>query len=145
MDLVVGSGHSYTQAAGVVFGYANAVNQFASTTTGGLFTVASGVELGNRAIGTYASVVGGDANRATGSLASTSGGNLNETIGDDDLAGSFASISGGYENKTLEAYASIPGGAGNQANGGSSTVGGGQNRAVHGPLDWRADSLFEDF
>jgi hypothetical protein len=132
-NLVVGSGHSYTRAAGVVFGGGNAVNRFAATVTGGYFNVASGPGanasggLTNRAIGAYASVSGGDANWSIGDLSSISGGSGGRA------SGAQSSISGGWNNASDAQYSSISGGRdGITAALGSSISGGNMNRTFEG-------------
>jgi hypothetical protein len=132
-NLVVGSGHSYTQSAGVVFGAGNAVNRFAATVVGGYFNVASGqgssttAGLLNRSIGSYSSVTGGDTNWAYGSLSSISGGNGGQANG------AQSSISGGWVNVTQAQYSSISGGRDGRTEAlGSSISGGNRNRTYEG-------------
>ncbi|KAA3621362.1 MAG: hypothetical protein DWQ08_14230 [Proteobacteria bacterium] len=132
-NLVVGAGHSYTQAAGVVFGGGNVTNRFAATATGGFFNVAAGIGaavsggLNNQATGGYSSVGGGDTNRANGDLSNIGGGSGGMANG------AQSSISGGWNNVTNAQYSSISGGrAGTTGALGSSISGGNMNRTNEG-------------
>ena len=114
-NLVVGSGHSYSQYGGVVFGERNVIN------------------------GPYATVSGGYNNTARGWFSSVSGG-----IGN-TASGKYSSVSGGYYNTASGKYSSVSGGDNNTAGGRASSVSGGFNRSASGSYDWAAGSLFEDF
>ncbi len=112
-NLVVGSGHSYSQYGGVVFGYQNVIN------------------------GSYATVSGGNANTASGLSSSVSGGEANTA------SGWSSSVSGGYNNTASGGSSSVSGGEFNTASGNYSSVSGGAYRSATGMYDWVAGSLFE--
>ena len=124
-SLIVGSGHSYSQAGGAVFGRNNVVNRNAATVTGGQDNIARGKASsvsggsGNRASGQWASVSGGHENQASGLEASVSGGYQNKA------SGAFANVSGGGENIASASSASISGGLKNKASGQWASVSGG--------------------
>ncbi len=84
-NLVVGSGHSYSAAGGLVAGYRNTIGNSFSTVTGGFLNVANG---------NYSSVSGGLLNIAGGEFSTVSGGMQNDTA-------SFASsVAGGSYNES---------------------------------------------
>lgn len=170
-NLVVGSGHSYTQSAGVVFGAANAVtganavvlggsgnlsSASVSVVSGGKNNVAkaaaavvSGGE-SNIASADSASVSGGKNNHASAASASISGGTANQATavsssvagGEANLAsGENASITGGINNVASGERSSVDGGIENKALGDLSAVSGGSNRQVSGKTDWIAGDL----
>ena len=118
-SLIVGSGHSYSQAGGAVFGKNNVVNRNAATVTGGENNIARGK---------VSSVSGGSGNKASGQWASVSGGHENRA------SGLEASVSGGYQNKASGAFASISGGAENIASASSASISGGLKNKASGPL-----------
>jgi hypothetical protein len=131
--LVVGTGHNYTQAAGVIFGDANYINRNHATVTGGFANWASGESAGvsgggwNTASGSGASVSGGSSNTASGGNASVSGGQGNEATN------WAASVSGGLSNMATANSASVSGGGGNTASGNNgASVSGGQGNTASG-------------
>ncbi len=71
-NIVVGSGHSYSQYGGVVFGYRNVINRRYAVVSGGRYNTASGG---------YSSVSGGSSNTASGTDSSVSGGGGREATG----------------------------------------------------------------
>ena len=131
-NLVVGSGHSYTQSAGVVFGAANALIAANAAVLGGAGNIASGnasvVSGGknNQAKARVAAISGGDSNIASADSASVSGGRKN------NASAPSASISGGTENKAIANASSIVGGENNTASGENATITGGSNNIASG-------------
>ena len=174
-NLVVGSGHSYSQHGGVVFGYRNVINGPYATITGGRYNTASGSSssvsggysneasgnyssvsggTGNKAIGVYSSVSGGIGNAASGWYSNVSGGNGNKASGDyssvsggngNKAIGVYSSVSGGSSNTAAGSRSIVSGGAGNTASGWYSSVSGGYNRSASGDYDWAAGSLSENY
>ena len=167
-NLVVGSGHSYTQSAGVVFGAANAITGANAAVLGGssnvssanvsvvsggknnissaVAAVVSGGE-SNIASANSASVSGGKNNNASAATASISGGTANMASGDfssivggenNTASGKNASITGGTNNIASGAGSSVDGGIQNQSAGDVSAISGGTNRRVNGKADWIA-------
>jgi hypothetical protein len=112
-NLVIGSGHRFTQAAfgGLVAGEANTLSNEGTSVSGGFNNTASGL---------LASVTGGNDNIASGEDASVSGGHSNTA------SGFFATVSGGQVN-TASGAATVSGGSGNTAGGIGTVVIGGQN------------------
>ena len=170
-NLIVGSGHSYTQSAGVVFGAANAVTGANAVVLGGSgnvssatvsvvsggknniakagATVVSGGE-SNIASADSASVSGGKNNHASAATASIGGGTGNQATaisssvvgGEDNMAsGENASITGGSNNIASGAGSSVDGGIENQSLGDVSAISGGSKRQVSGKSDWIAGDL----
>jgi hypothetical protein len=113
-NVVIGSGHSYSQYGGMVAGQANVINFIHATVTGGLNNIASG---------SWAHVSGGVSNVASGYYSSVGGGEFN--VAD----GQFSSVSGGFSN---------------QASGEAASVSGGSGAGALGSFDWAAGDLFED-
>ena len=167
-NLVVGSGHSYTQSAGVVFGAANAITGANAAVLGGagnvssanVSVVAGGIN--NIAKAGAAVVSGGEDNVASAGAASVSGGNNNVASavtssisggtgnqataksssiigGENNIAsGENASITGGSDNVASGAGSSVDGGIENQSAGAVSAISGGTKRRVNGEADWIA-------
>lgn len=170
-NLIVGSGHSYTQSAGVVFGTANAVTGTSAVVLGGAGNVSSAnasvvsggknntasaatssVSGGesNIASADSASVSGGQSNHASAQTASISGGTGNQATavsssiagGENNQAtGENASITGGANNTASGSASSVDGGTENQSAGDVSAISGGSNRRVNGKADWIAGDL----
>ena len=170
-NLIVGSGHSYTQSAGVVFGAANAINGANSVVLGGSENVSSAnvsvvsgginnvaraaaavVSGGERNIasGDFATVSGGKNNNASAANASISGGTANQATaisssivgGKNNMAsGENATITGGTGNVASGAGSSVDGGIENNSAGALSSISGGTNRKVSGKADWIAGDL----
>jgi len=115
--LIVGEGHTYRSAAGIVAGYQNTASSYGASVTGGRYNTASGVT---------ASVTGGWGNTASGTSASVTGGNDNTASMDN------SSITGGVRNTVLGMTASISGGADNAANAESSAICGGEHNTTGG-------------
>ena len=167
-NLVVGSGHSYTQSGGVVFGAANAITAANAVVLGGSGNVSSAnvsvVSGGknNLAKATAAAVSGGDGNVASADSASVTGGKNNNAgaiaasisggtgnlamaasssiIGgtNNTASGENASITGGTSNIASGARSSVDGGIENQSAGEESAISGGTKRRVNGKADWIA-------
>jgi hypothetical protein len=103
-NVVVGSEHSYSSYAGVVFGLANVVNSPYAGVTGGNFNVASGAYSSvtgggqNTAAGPAASVGGGSGNLATGNLSTVTGGELNTA------SALYTVVSGGYQRSAATRF-----------------------------------------
>jgi hypothetical protein len=93
---------------------------------------------GNHTYGGTSSVSGGKGNTASGEAASVSGGWVSTASGD------YSSVSGGWNNTAGVSHSSVSGGEYNRAHGYGSTIGGGYNRVVWDNCDWRAGDLFED-
>jgi len=115
--LVIGEGHTYKSAAGIVAGYHNTASSYGASVTGGRYNTASG---------TSASVTGGWGNTASGTSASVTGGNDNTAVMDN------SSVTGGVRNTVLGTTASISGGADNAANAESSSICGGEHNTTGG-------------
>ncbi len=115
-NVVIGNKHQYSQYAGLVAGFDNAVVGTYASVSGGLRNTASEQ---------YASVSGGYNNTATALAASVSGGLRNTA------SGSYASVSGGYNNTASGESTSVSGGRENTATAISASVSGGfQNNAA---------------
>lgn len=127
-NIVVGTEHTYTSYAGVVFGSDNNLKGGYSSITGGR---------NNTVNGPVASVVGGRDNTVTGFYGSVLGGSGNTASGNRSV------VTGGEGNVASETHSSVTGGAFNTASGERSTVSGGVSRSVSGGADWRAGDLFE--
>ncbi len=113
-NLVVGSGHSYSQYGGVVFGYRNIINRANATVTGGRFNLASGIN---------SNVSGGDSNTSSGYASSVSGGSGNTT------SGYASSASGGINNTASGDYSSVSGGYNRSATASNSWAAGGLSQS----------------
>ena len=129
-NLVVGSGHNYSQYGGLVVGTYNTINGPYATVTGGGYNTASG----NRS-----SVSGGQNNAARGHDSSVTGGHYNVAQvrvssvngGSENLArGILSTVSGGQQNEAIDHFTTIVGGHRNEARKGSSVLGGSHNRAI---------------
>ena len=104
-NLVLGSGHTYTNSGGILGGYNNTMHGQGSSILAGQnnFTVGQwGSVLGgldNRATGTLSCISGGHSNTASGDRASVSGGLLNfsEGIATSILGGQYVQVFGQYE------------------------------------------------
>lgn len=173
-NVLIGTGHNYTQYGGLVSGFNNiSAGAFASVSGGernlanGAYSSISGGFV-NVTNGEYASVSGGQANVGSGNQSSITGGIGNSATGeysviaggqnntssgfvssigggDNNLAsGTESSISGGRSNIASGEHSSISGGSTNRARGPESSVSGGLNRIVEGESDWRAGSLLEN-
>jgi hypothetical protein len=112
-NLVVGPNHSYSQAGGIVAGFANVINR------------------------SNASVTAGRLNMSAGSSSSISGGYLNRALG------LRSSISGGANNYATSIGSVASGGSANNATGNYSVVNGGNNISAGTEYDWAAASLLE--
>ena len=173
-NIVVGPGHRYSQAFGIVSGANNSINNEAASVVGARYSLASGrhaVVLGgssHRATGNTAAVLGGWDNEASGPAAKVSGGVHNSATaqgaavsgGNWSLAsgmnasvsggsyntasGNQSSVSGGWLNTATGIAAGVSGGYGNVAAGDYATVGGGHERTAAGEYDWVAGELLED-
>jgi hypothetical protein len=128
-NLIVGPGHNYPSAAGVVFGQNN-------SSIGPLCIVSGGYN--NRASGYTSSVSGGGSNTASGNDSSVSGGNSNVASGDS------SSVSGGSFNTASNTLSSVSGGVINEAGGTFSSVSGGYFGTAPNAYDWRAGELFQE-
>ena len=146
-NLVIGGGHSYSQAGGFVAGKYNVINRTSSSVSGGYENRASGnyssVSGGyqNIAGGYYSSVGSGYQNEASGNYSSVSGGYENEASGyyssvgsgyENVASGEASSVNGGYNNVALGDYSSVSGGAGNRSTGDYSSVSGGAGNIAGG-------------
>jgi len=146
-NLIVGPYHHYSSLAGVVFGSANTVSNFAATVTGGIENIASedytNVSGGARNIasGYVSSVNGGDTNVASGSFSSVAGGAIGEAFGRfsivgggylNEANGEYASVSGGQYNTAGGNYSSVCGGYANSANSNHSSISGGSASDANG-------------
>lgn len=114
-NLVIGTFHRYTGAAGLLAGTQN-------TLTAYFVSIPAGK--GNTASYQGASVSGGKFNTASGESSSVSGGQNNNATGD------ASSVSGGILNSAGSANSSVSGGA--------------QRSAMNG-MDWAAGSLYEPY
>ena len=167
-NLVVGSGHSYTQSGGAVFGAANVINGANTSVLGGsqnissanVATVVGGkdnvskartsVVLGgqnNIASGESASVSGGERNQAQARSSSVTGGQANQANavaasvsgGLNNIASAEdSSISGGLNNSAAGNQSTVTGGLENNAIGKASSISGGTRRTLNGEADWIA-------
>jgi len=116
-NLVIGSGHSYTQHSGIIAGRSNAITGQGATVLGGKSNVASGE---------YSTVTGGVANSASGEVSVVLGGFDNAASGQDSLVG------GGSYNIAGGIGAAVLGGENNQAIGNKSFIAGGNLNQVLG-------------
>ena len=116
-NLVVGSGHSFTQHSGIVAGRNNAITGVGANAIGGR---------SNHASGEMATVTGGTENTATGKASIVVGGFDNKASGDD------AVVSGGSYNVASGNVSVVLGGENNQASGATSFISGGTMNEVTG-------------
>ena len=146
-NLVVGPGHAYTSAGGLLAGFGNAAGGLFASVAGGYnnhargqaAAVAGGV--GNWADGGSAAVIGGLGNRAEGSYAAIAGGLENTAAasftaacgGGYNVADRFgAATAGGFYNTASGDYAAVSGGTYNTAWGVLSAVSGGSYNETRG-------------
>lgn len=104
-NLVLGSGHTFTNSGGILGGYNNTMHGQGSSilagqnnfTTGQWGSILGGLD--NRATGTLSCISGGHSNIAAGDRASVSGGllNLSDGIATSILGGQYVQIFGQYE------------------------------------------------
>lgn len=113
-NLVIGSGHAYDSAGGIVAGKDN-------TITGAYATVLGGQN--NTASGNGSAIVGGRSNLAKGEVSTAFGGEKNKSDGE------ASCVSGGISNTADGSHAVALGGMNNRAAGISSTVCGGGNES----------------
>ncbi len=132
-NLVVGPGHTYASAGGLVAGDNNSLLARHASVTGGFrnsaVAYASSITGGklNATLADYASVSGGDNNRASGEFSSVSGG------GDNVALGQGSAISGGSKNNAFGKASVVSGGLENTVFnlGEAATVSGGYQQDAH--------------
>lgn len=147
-NLVIGSGHRYSQQGGLITGVNNAVNRHLGNVIGGEHnlvsgigaSVISGLENTAEAEGKDSALVGGDRNIARGGFTVVVGGSYNFATGhmsvvsggsENYAAGPLSTASGGSRNYAADSYTVVTGGRLNEAIGQYSTVSGGdQNEAI---------------
>lgn len=124
-NLVVGSGHTFTQHSGIVAGRNNAITGVGANAIGGR---------SNHASGEMASVTGGTENTATGKSSVVVGGFDNNASGDD------AVVSGGSYNVAGGNASVVVAGENNQATGETSFISGGTMNEVSGEYSCATNS-----
>jgi hypothetical protein len=128
-NLVIGTGHGFSQYGGMVVGQDNLIS--------GPFAVVSGGDL-NTAGGQWSSVSGGDLNTASGGSSSVSGG------GGSTASGAGSSVSGGASNTASGVLSSVSGGGFNTASGLFSSVSGGAIFTESTESGWAAGGVFHN-
>jgi hypothetical protein len=144
-NLVIGQGHSYSGASGLISGYDNNVSGSYSVVLSGVRNTArrsGAVVIGgiaNASDSAHGVVVGGELNIANDVASVVVGGSYNVTAGRNSSVsgGSFnhaegysSSINGGYSNIAEAMYASVNGGGYNNAAGSGSAVSGGFQNTI---------------
>jgi hypothetical protein len=147
-NLVMGSQNSYSSAAGIVAGRANAINALYASNIGGTGNLASGqfavnvAGQGSHSTGNSAAVLAGANNTASGSNASVSGGSENRAsiVGatvsgglGNTASGPQSNVTGGIDNESSGPFSHVSGGGNNKSSGATSTIAGGSTNDSQAP------------
>jgi len=125
-NLVIGSGHSFTQHSGIVAGRNNAITGAGANAIGGR---------SNHASGEMSTITGGTENTASGKSSVVVGGFDNSAAGPDSV------VSGGSYNVATGEVSAVIGGENNQAHVESSFISGGSMNEVKGDYSCSTNSF----